>query len=388
MTKNLQAYRDVMVHSLVTQGYISSEPVKRAFATVPRHLFVHHYYVRQPGTPHWDYHEASDTEVWYRQVYSDTAFVTLVDEMGRTLSSSSQPAVMARMLELLDVQPGQRVLEIGTGSGYNTTLLAQLTGNPALVTTIDIEPEVMPQAMHAIEQSVGSGVTLHIGDGSQGYLEHAPYQRIIATASTPTVPAAWAEQLAPSGTLVCILQPGISMCGGILQATKTAGGLSGQVIYKATFMPLHTADFRYLPARTPHLNMKIPVLATFPFDSQFFDPSFTWDPDFQFFLFYTIPDVSIVEQTQEGRPPFTIFYEGTLPDCYVSFFEEQGKQQVELRGSRAPIFWKRLIHLYTFWVLLGRPSVESYHFKMNQDGQQLYLSSEKGMFWPFAGCEK
>ncbi len=384
ITKDLQAYRDAMVQDLETQGYVSSEPVKKAFASVPRHLFVHHYYVRQPGTLHWDYHEVTDTEAWYQQVYSDTAFVTLVDEVGRTLSSSSQPAVMARRLELLDVEPGQRVLEIGTGSGYNAALLAQLTGNPALVTTIDIEPEVMPQATQAIEQSVGSGVTIHIGDGSQGYLEYAPYQRIIATASTPTVPLAWAEQLAPGGTLVCILQPGISMCGGILQATKNAEGLSGRLVHKATFMPLHQADFRYLPRRTPHLNMKMPVFATFPFDIQFFDPSFTWDPDFQFFLYYTIPDLSIVEQTQEGHPMFTIFYEGAQPDCYVSFFEEQGKNHVELKGQHAPVFWKRLIQLYTFWVLLGRPSVESYHFTMNQDGQQLYLSSEKGIFWPFA----
>ncbi len=199
ITKDLQAYRDAMVQDLETQGYVSSERVKKAFASVPRHLFVHHYYVRQQGTLHWDCHEVTDTEAWYQQVYSDTAFVTLVDEVGRTLSSSSQPAVMARMLELLDVEPEQRVLEIGTGSGYNAALLAQLTENPALVTTVDIEPEVIPQATKAIEQSVGVGVTIYNGDGSQGYVDHAPYQRIIATASAPKVPAAWAEQLAPGG---------------------------------------------------------------------------------------------------------------------------------------------------------------------------------------------
>ena len=384
ITKDLQAYRDAMVQDLEAQGYVSSEPVKRAFATVPRHLFVRHYYVHQVGTPHWDYHEATDTETWYSQVYSDTAFVTLVDEVGRTLSSSSQPAIMARMLDLLDVELGQRVLEIGTGSGYNAALLAQLTGNPALVTTVDIEPEVIPQAIQAIEESVGSGVTVYIGDGSQGYLDHAPYQRIIATAATPIVPLAWAEQLAPGGTLVCILQPGISMCGGVLKATKNAEGLSGSVIHKATFMPLHQADFRYLPLITPRLNMKMPVFTTFPFDTQFFDPSFIWEPDFQFFLYYTIPDLTIVGQTQEGRPRFTIFYEGVQPDCYVSFFEDQGKHHVELKGQSAPAFWKRLVQLYTFWAQLGRPLVESYHFTMNQDGQHLYLASDKGIFWPFA----
>ncbi len=175
------------------------------------------------------------------------------------------------------------------------------------------------------------------------------------------------------------------MCGGILKATKNVDGLYGTLVYPATFMPLHQSDFRKLPGRTPHLNMKMPVLATFPFDTQFFDPSFIWEPDFQFFLYYTIPDLSIVEQTQEGHPMFTIFYEGAQPDCYVSFLEEQGKHQVELRGVRAPILWKRLIQLYTFWVLLGSPSVESYHFTINQDGQHLYLASEKGIFWPFTG---
>jgi protein-L-isoaspartate(D-aspartate) O-methyltransferase len=383
ITKDLQQYRDALVEVLEAQGHLASLSVKEAFAAIPRHLFVSHYYERQPGTPNWTYHEATHTQEWYERVYSDTSFITLIDTVGRTLSSSSQPSIMARMLELLDVQPGQRVLEIGTGTGYNASLLAQLSGNPALVTTVDIEPRVLSQATAAIEQAVGSGMTIHLGSGLHGYPAHAPYHRIIATASTPTVPLAWKEQLAPGGILVCVMQPGISMAGGVLKAMNNVDNLSGRLVYGASFMPLHDEDFQHQPARDRHINLKLPVVATFPFDTRLFDPSVIWTSDFQFFLYSTLPDLHIIEQIGSNKSTCTMLYNEDQPDSHVWFSQEQGHDQVELRGKHSPALWRRLIQLYTLWVNIGQPSIRDYHFAMDQDGQQLYLQKAQGMVWPF-----
>ena len=107
------------------------EPILDAFARVPRHLFL-------PGVP-------------LDAVYADDAVVTR-DDGGVPTSSSSQPSLMARMLDQLQVEPGHRVLEVGTGTGYNAALLAALG---AAVTTVELQPEV---AAAAVEHLRAAGV--------------------------------------------------------------------------------------------------------------------------------------------------------------------------------------------------------------------------------------
>jgi protein-L-isoaspartate O-methyltransferase len=207
MLSTLQHYQQRLVNILQNSSDPPSERILEAFLTVPRHLFVDHYYLHEEGTRNWTRHERYESPEWYERVYSDEFFITRVDQYGRTLSSSSQPAMMATMLDALEVQPGMRVLEVGTGTGYNAALIASLIEDPHLVTTLDIDPDAVDRARQAISQVVGEGMTIVEGDGAKGYHDNAPYDRIIVTASSPTVPAAWMEQLAPNGILVCVLQP-------------------------------------------------------------------------------------------------------------------------------------------------------------------------------------
>lgn len=118
------------------------------------------------------------------------------------LSLASIPSIVAMMLTQLDAQPGDRILEIGAGTGYNAALLAEIVGVDGAVTTVDIDSDV---ALHARQTLNGSGyehVTVIERDGLEGAPENAPYDRMIATVGLWDIPHAWWKQLADGGRLV------------------------------------------------------------------------------------------------------------------------------------------------------------------------------------------
>ncbi len=116
---------------------------------------------------------------------------------GQTIS---QPFVVAFMTEQLRLRGGERVLEVGTGSGYQAALLARLA---AEVYSVEIVPELAEGARRVLLDELGlSNVQLRIGDGALGWPEAAPFDRIVATAATPEIPPAWLAQLAPGGRLI------------------------------------------------------------------------------------------------------------------------------------------------------------------------------------------
>lgn len=185
MDDGTQDLREKLASYLRERKAVSSPAVMEAFRRVPRHLFV-------PG---------------YRldQVYSDIAIVTR--RRGTIpISASSQPAIMAIMLEQLDVQPGQRVLEVGAGTGYNAALLAELVHPHGQVVTIDIAPSVAEEARQHLEEAGYPQVTVVSGDGGLGWPETAPFDRIVVTAGCANVPLSWFEQLDPGGVLVLPLR--------------------------------------------------------------------------------------------------------------------------------------------------------------------------------------
>jgi protein-L-isoaspartate(D-aspartate) O-methyltransferase len=177
-----QHLRDQLVDGLQQAGHASSQRVTAALRAVPRHVFV-------PG-------------IEPERVYCDEAFPIKYAQGGLPISSSSQPAIMARMLDQLDVQPGHRVLEIGTGSGYNAALLGHLVGETGAVVSVDIDDDLVTDARERLTACGASQVTVRCGDGGLGWPEHAPYDRIIATVGAWDIPPAWVAQLAPQGRLV------------------------------------------------------------------------------------------------------------------------------------------------------------------------------------------
>jgi protein-L-isoaspartate(D-aspartate) O-methyltransferase len=174
-----------LVAALRDRGALARDDIAAAFAAVPRHLFV-------PGEP-------------LERAYADEALVTRVED-GLPASSSSQPSMMAVMLEQLAPAPGQRVLEIGAGTGYNAAVLAELVGPAGAVTTLDITPEVAAAARAHLVASGAPRVEVRVADGADGAPDRAPFDRIIATAACWEIPPAWPAQLADGGILVLPLR--------------------------------------------------------------------------------------------------------------------------------------------------------------------------------------
>ncbi|SHG86514.1 methyltransferase domain-containing protein [Streptoalloteichus hindustanus] len=200
-----------LVASLVEQGDLVSSPWRAAFAAIPRHVFVPRV-LRQTPAGHQVLSADADRERWLSTVYSDESLVTQQRPHGAgyrlpsgepvqvPTSSSTMPSLMARMLEALDVRGGHRVLEIGTGTGYNAALLSHRLGADNVV-SIDIDPNLVTTARRHLGR-LGLAPTLVVGDGAGGVPEHGPYDRIIATAAVPEIPVAWIEQLAPGGKIL------------------------------------------------------------------------------------------------------------------------------------------------------------------------------------------
>lgn len=170
---NYQAARERMVHDQLEARGIANVRVLDAMRKVARHLFVF------PERMH--------------DAYSDHA---LPIGEGQTIS---QPYMVALMTELLDPEPSHRVLEVGTGSGYQAAILAELAKE---VVTIEREPFLSERARQLLESFGYMNVTFVVGDGTEGYPPLAPYDGIIVTAGAPFIPQPLIEQLAPGGRLV------------------------------------------------------------------------------------------------------------------------------------------------------------------------------------------
>jgi protein-L-isoaspartate(D-aspartate) O-methyltransferase len=171
-------------------GDLHSPQWHAAVATVPRHLLVPHAY-EQDNTGAWT---EFDTATALQRVYSAETLVTALHTVGDhqlPISSSTKPDLMVRMLEILDVRDGHRVLEIGTGTGYNAGLLSHRLGADR-VFSVDIGADLVDLARERLA-AAGFHPTLLAADGAHGFAQYAPFDRIIATCSVPAVPWEWAE---------------------------------------------------------------------------------------------------------------------------------------------------------------------------------------------------
>ena len=173
--RDFSKQREDLVDALRREDYIRTSHVERAFRAVRREKFV--------------------TEDNRNYSYSDHPLPILC---GQTISA---PSMIAIMLEEADLRPGMKVLEIGTGSGYNAALLAEIVGQENLV-TIERFPDLVDWGGGNLRQNGYEKVKIVLGDGTLGYEPGAPYDCIMATAGAPRIPRAWILQTKVGGRIV------------------------------------------------------------------------------------------------------------------------------------------------------------------------------------------
>lgn len=202
------AARDRMVERQIAARGVRDPRVLEAMRQVPRHLFVPE---RHRG-----------------EAYADRA---LPNAEGQTIS---QPYMVALMTEALAVSPGNRVLEVGTGSGYQAAVLARLG---AAVFSIERHPALAAAARTALAEAGSGQVVVSVGDGSEGLPAEAPFDRILVTAAAPEVPRALQEQLAAGGRLVIPVGPR-SMQHLVVVSRLESGEFRTEASHGCIFVPL------------------------------------------------------------------------------------------------------------------------------------------------------
>jgi len=205
--QDFRAARERMVRDHMQARGVKDARVLEVMRATPRHLFV--------------------PKALERRAYEDTPMPI---GYGQTIS---QPYIVASMTELLGIRPGDRVLEIGTGSGYQAAVLAQLAKE---VYSIEIVAELGTQSRRLFEQLGHANIEVRIGDGYKGWPEKAPFDRIILTASPPEIPQSLIDQLRNGGRLVA--PEGEAWQELIVIDKDSAGKVKKRAVYGVQFVPM------------------------------------------------------------------------------------------------------------------------------------------------------
>ena len=207
--------RSELVKSLANQGIIKSQAARQAFEKVPRHLFIPRVdvataYTDQPVFVRWD----AETPI----------------------SSSTQPRMMAIMIEQLGLEPGSRVLEIGAGTGYNAAILDHIVGESGSVISVDIDQDIVDEAAGNLSKTGYGNVKCICGDGFEGFPAGQPYDRIMVTVGAYDISPHWVDQLKDGGIMVVPLWfKGFSLSVAL---EKRGGQLRSLSTALCTFIPI------------------------------------------------------------------------------------------------------------------------------------------------------
>ncbi|MGB6165267.1 MAG: methyltransferase domain-containing protein [Pseudonocardiaceae bacterium] len=332
---------------LVAQGMLDDPEWTSAFAAIPRHLF----------TP---------------RVVADDGAALLTQtapagdgEQELPTSSSSRPAVMAVMLEALDTRIGHRVLEVGTGTGYNTALLCQRLGE-GNVCSVDIHPELIEVAREHLAE-IGCHPRLTTGDGANGWAEQAPFERILATCAITRIPPEWIRQLADGGRIVAPLDAGIA--GPLLVLDKTAPDeVTGRIDpYPAWFMPLREHAERPLG---PGQSIGFTTTAMAHCGTTALNPAelLADDPDLALFLWLHLPGLRVAGGQQSGS--VVAHTADALAEAQLTPSED-GTWEVVHRGPRR--LWDTIEHAVTAFQTLGHPDRTRFGVTALDDPHRQYV---------------
>jgi methyltransferase of ATP-grasp peptide maturase system len=375
-------YRGRMVRALVREGLLEDARWRAAFAEVPRHRFLPRFF--RPVAPNgWAPIDFTDRD-WLPQIYANRVLVTQLDgdperwastrangqTRGVPTSSSSMPGIMAVMLDALEVADGHRVLEIGTGTGYNTALLCHRLGDAA-VSTVDIDTSLVATARAALA-SCGYQPVCGPADGALGYPPTAPYDRVLCTCSVSTIPLSWLEQTRPGGLVVTTLNRPLG--AGLVRITSGDGACGrGRVL---------ADDGRFMPLRAHRQPVDEELIAslataTGPTRGTTLPMSTVASPasPFEFFAGLALPDVLPVVATPEAT--LLVHRDGSWARHHTA----RERHFVTQGGPRR--LWDEVEHAYAAWLDLDQPHRSRFGITVEPRLQELWLDTPDSPHrWP------
>jgi protein-L-isoaspartate(D-aspartate) O-methyltransferase len=379
------AHRRLVEH-LTESGVLSAE-WRPVFEAVPRAEFIPEtVWVEGDGGTLLPLRRTEDPQRWLTLAYADDTVITQIDDgypvsegTGHQISSSaSMPTVVAQMLAHCAVQPGQRVLEIGTGTGYNAALLAQRLGARNVV-SIEIDPELAQTARSALKATGYHAVTVITGDGAQGYPPAAPFDRVLSTAAVQQIPYGWVHQTRPGGL---VLTPwGTDYYnGGLLALSVTEERTAiGSIIDKASFMTLRQQRFR-----RPGLTLTAEDDAHAVYSTTEIHPAEIANGHLAFdaciALAIRIPHCAMsyappeLDAEGEGEREGILWLIDARTGSWARLHhhpESEGPYRVLQSGSRH--LWDEVQTSYYWWLDAGRPTAERWRFTITPEGQHIQL---------------
>lgn len=368
----------------VSDGHdLAPEWIKAATAA-PRHSFLpDHIWIDLDGT-YRALERRADISAWLAAAYADEPVVTQVNDgvepgdpsKAWPSSSSSAPSVVFRMLEALDLRPGMRVLEIGTGTGWTSALLSHRLGD-ANVTTIEVDRGLADRARAALG-TAGFAPEVVCGDGALGWGVRAPYDRIVSTCSVRRVPLAWIEQTKPGGV---ILTPWDNpwICWGLLRLT---------VGDDETAVGRFSADSSFMLMRTQRDD--VDLLRDVVRDDHEAEVSETVLPrrsvvhaEAAFAIGHRIGDIWHAWQDNPA--------EGVADRLWIASADRSSWAAVDHDGGDEDVFtvrqyglrrlWDEIEAAHQWWIANGRPGPDRFGLTVTSEGHQAWLDTPAHS-WP------
>lgn len=357
-------------------------------AEVPREPFLPEViWVDGPGRTFVPVSRSEDPDGWTAATEGNQPVITQVDDgeapggPGELPTSSiSMPSVVADMLDATNVQPGQSVLEIGTGTGWNAALLARRVGPSGRVVSVEIDPAVAEAArkpLAGVHSGNPASLEVITGDGEQGWPPGAPYDRVLATVAARIIPWAWIAQTRPGGLVVTPF--GSDYANSVLaRLTVGAGEATGRFVPGFAFMRLRSQR-RYLVPRSDgdlataeHSVAEVKgrdILAMISVD------------DAQFTIGVRVPDCYLLigEEARGERHHVIELHDvatGSWAEIDVDVPGHDGAFDVHQAGPRR--LWDEVLAAYRWWQANGEPRVDRFGMTVTPEDQVIWLDDPDG----------
>jgi protein-L-isoaspartate O-methyltransferase len=385
-------YRTALASQMRGSGVLDDPAWYRAFATVPREAFLRGGVLVQAEGPHgtWWQALAPHDPGFLQQVYRDVPLATQIDGQltpgdvppgsgvgGAATCSSTQPSLMALMLDHLRIEDGMTVLEIGTGVGYNAAILASRLG-VGQVTSIEYDPALASAARAALADHGGGLPQVLTGDGALGHPDRAPYDRLIATCGFPAIPRPWLVQVRPGGLIVTNLyrplgtgllallhvQPDRTAVGRV--APDSGGFMPTRAIATIDPPARHRAAWRAL-SDAPTRDSLLPITALD-------------DAGFRFHAGLSVPaaDLELIGDEPADTERWLFASDGSAARA------RPGDSRTRVAEHGPTPLWTALEAAHDTYERTSRPSRGTYRIDITGEGQYVWHPGQPDQRWPLA----